>query len=254
MTKCEQYISGYASDKDSFSASELRDSAVEDGITAATVNWTIQKMASDGKLFRTGRGIYTTRGGVLQQFRAEPDESLRKMYSKLSVQYPTERFCLYKGTILSPLLHHLSHNGMTYLEASRDLTEILFHKLKDREYHVYLKPSWEMMQNYVDISGNGIIIKPLISGSPLVLEDGVPTPSLEKILVDTLCDEDFSYLRGGEWQYMIDTALSTFAINASRLLRYAGRRGKGQEFSDILKDRRRFIHPRISGEDYLNQE
>lgn len=91
------------------------------------------------------------------------------------------------------------------------------------------------MKNYVDIAGNGIIIKPLISGSPLTQEEGVPTPTLEKILVDTLCDDDFSYLRGGEWQYMLDNAFRAFAVNTSRLLRYASRRGKKQEISDAIE-------------------
>ena len=237
MTKCEQYISGYASDKESFSSSELMDSALDDGLTATTVNWTIRKMTLEGKLFRKGRGIYTFRGS-LQPFLVEPDDSLIKMSSEISVQYPSVRYCLYKGLLLSSLLHHLSDNGLTYVEVERDLTEILFHRLQEAGHQVYLKPSWEIMQNYVNIAGDGIIIKPLISGSPLTREDGVPTPTLEKILVDTLCDDDFSYLRGGEWQYMLDNAFSTYAVNISRLLRYASRRGKKQEISDAIAEYR----------------
>lgn len=237
MTKCEQYISGYASDKESFSLSELMDSALDDGITATTVNWTIRKMTLEGKLLRTGRGVYTSRR-TLQPFKVESDDTLIKMSSEISAQYPSVSYCLYKGSALSSLLHHLSDNRLTYIEVERDLTEILFHRLQEAGQKAYLKPSWEIMQNYVNIAGDGIIIKPLISGSPLAQEEGVPTPTLEKILVDTLCDDDFSYLRGGEWQYMLDNAFSTFAVNISRLLRYASRRGKKQEISDAIAEYR----------------
>lgn len=61
-------------------------------------------------------------------------------------------------------------------------------------------------------------------------------PSLEKILVDTICDEDFSYLQGGEWYYMIETAATQYSINTSRLLRYAGRRGKKEMIEKKLKE------------------
>lgn len=234
MTKCEQYISGYASDKDRFSSSELMDSALNDGLSATNVNWTIRKMTLEGKLSRTGRGVYTSRGN-LQPFVAEPDDNLKKLSAEISAQYPSVHYCLYMGSALSPLLHHLSDNRLTYLEVERELTEILFHQLQGKGHQAFLKPSWEIMQNYVDIAGSGIIVKPLISGSPLIHLQGVPTPTLEKLLVDTLCDDDFSYLRGGEWQYMLDNAFGTFAINTSRLLRYASRRGKKQEISDAIK-------------------
>ena len=60
-------------------------------------------------------------------------------------------------------------------------------------------------------------------------------PTLEKIIVDTLCDEDFSYLQGGEWEYIVENSFSLFTINSSRLSRYAGRRGKLQEIKEAVK-------------------
>ena len=61
-------------------------------------------------------------------------------------------------------------------------------------------------------------------------------PTLEKILVDIVCDEDFSYLQGGEWYYMIETAATQYSINKSRLLRYAGRRGKKKLIENKLEE------------------
>ena len=44
-----------------------------------------------------------------------------------------------------------------------------------------------------------MIVKPLISESPLLDFKGVKTPRLEKILVDIYCDDDLDYLHGNEW-------------------------------------------------------
>ena len=121
-----------------------------------------------------------------------------------------------------------------YKEPMTDLDKEEALKMYDAGEKVYLKPSREVMQNYIDISQPGVIIKPLISGSPVTIESGIPMPTLEKIIVDTLCDEDFSYLQGGEWEYIVENSFSLFTINSSRLFRYAGRRGKLQEIKDAV--------------------
>ena len=233
MTDCEQYIIEYASKKDTFRAADLLVDATDGGFTDTTVNWTLRKLTAEGKLFRTGRGVYSVRGK--QEFRNEPDENLIKLAKEINEKYPSVKTCFYKGTILSPLLHHLAYNALTYIEVPRELTEILFHRLKETSDKVWLKPSREVMQNYIDLSQPGIIIKPIISDSPITVESGIPMPTLEKLLVDTLCDDGFNYLQGGEWQYMIENAYSLFTVNQSRLLRYAGRRGKLQEISTAIK-------------------
>ena len=53
---------------------------------------------------------------------------------------------------------------------------------------------------------------------------------LEKLLVDIRCDADFDYLAGSEAFRMLDNAISLFTINITKLLRYAGRRHRREEF------------------------
>ena len=233
MTSCEKYILEYSAERDTFRSCDLLSAAGKAGFPNTSVNWFLHKLTSERKLSRIGRGIYS--GTFRQEFKNEPDEPLINLARQILDQYPGVRACFYHGTILSPLLHHLSYNALTYIEVQRDLTEILFHRLQDAGEKVYLKPSREVMQNYIDISQSGIIIKPLISGSPVTIESGIPMPTLEKIIVDTLCDEDFNYLQGGEWEYIVENSFSLFTINSSRLFRYAGRRGKLQEIKEAVK-------------------
>lgn len=234
MTQTEQFILSYAAEHGTIVSSDILQSAAASGISSTTLNWHIQKLVKEEKIFRVGRGRYSLQGH--QIFRENPDDELVRRHAELISQYPSVKCCLYKGTILSPLLHHLSYNALTYIEVDRVLADILFHKFKDGGDVVFNKPSREVMQDYVDMSRPGIIIKPLITGAPTKTNSGVPMPSLEKILVDTICDEDFSYLQGGEWYYMIETAATQYSINTSRLLRYAGRRGKKEMIEKKLKE------------------
>lgn len=90
-----------------------------------------------------------------------------------------------------------------------------------------------MTSKYIDLSQENIIVKPLISESPLIDDDGVPMPTLEKMLVDTRVDADFYYLHGYENLEMLRTAITHYDVNQTRLLRYADRRN---EKESILKD------------------
>lgn len=76
----------------------------------------------------------------------------------------------------------------------------------------------------------------LVSEAPLQHISGVPMPTLEKLLVDILRDVDFFYLQDSESERIIENAFNLYAINRSRLFRYAGRRKVKEELSTILEN------------------
>ena len=90
------------------------------------------------------------------------------------------------------------------------------------------------MNDYIDLREPCIIVKPLITESPLADVEGIRVPTLEKLLVDTQKDADFDYLRGTESLYIFQMAFELYTINTQRLLRYAKRRGIGQEINDLI--------------------
>jgi len=61
---------------------------------------------------------------------------------------------------------------------------------------------------------------------------------LEKILVDILKDEDFSYFQGSEEYYMYQMAFDLYSINTQKLLRYARRRGISEKVSKLINQNR----------------
>ena len=130
---------------------------------------------------------------------------------------------------------HLSYNALTYVETDKFVSETVFHTLQEKGYKVFYKPGKDELYKYIDISTPAIIVKPMVSDSPLMTIDGVPGPSLEKLLVDIRRDKDFDYLAGEESSRMLENAFHMYTINTTRLLRYAGRRGVRTEIENEIK-------------------
>jgi hypothetical protein len=90
------------------------------------------------------------------------------------------------------------------------------------------------MYDYIDLRENCIIVKTLVTESPLMEVDGIKVPTLEKLLVDTQKDADFDHLHGSESLNMYQLAFEQYSINTQRLMRYAKRRSISQEIQELI--------------------
>lgn len=204
------------------------------GINKSSLAWYLFKLVNENKLVRTGRGMYAR---ILKpSFAPQPAEEVKEVYDLLTTHFPFAKFCIYQGEIIAPLQHHLSPNRIIYVETDRGTAETVFHLLKDDYQDVYLRPNKEMIYRYIDMDSRVFIVKNLVSEAPLQHISGVPMPTLEKLLVDILRDVDFFYLQDSESERIIENAFNLYAINRSRLFRYAGRRKVKEELSTILEN------------------
>ena len=231
MTGVSNNIIAYAENRPQFSVDDLI-SSVAKGIERNTLSWHLSNLCKLGKLRRIGRGLYSTQ--IKTAYHVKASKKVRSLYHSLHKDFPFADFCLYDGSLLTPLLHDLSPNSTIYIETNRDVTESVFNRLSQKyQGRLFLAPTKEMTSKYIDLSQENIIIKPLITESPLTEDNGVPMPTLEKVLVDTRVDADFFYLHGYENLEMLRTAISHYDVNRTRLLRYADRRN---EKENIIKD------------------
>lgn len=210
------------------------------GISRQTISWHLTKLTESGRLHRIGHGKYALQ--TKQQFTLKPTEEERNLFDVLQQKWPFAHFCIYNGSVISPLLHHLAINNITYVETERDAVSVVFHYLHDAGLTAYLRPSAKFIYNYIDLAQPAFIIKPLVSESPVQKHNGLLVPTLEKLLVDTQKDPDFSYLQGAEGANIFRNALSLYNINESRLLRYASRRGIREEIEGLLQDTRNDVY------------
>lgn len=105
-----------------------------------------------------------------------------------------------------------------------------------------MKNAYPMLEDLHDF----ILVKPLISEAPLYEDQRVFVPELEKILVDHDADKEYSALSDEEIQKEFQRAFELYPVNTSRLLRYAGRKGKKEEIQKrvgrIDPERVRIVH------------
>lgn len=231
MTKVEQYIIDFAQESPLFTPADLYNSSKE--ISRQYMQWSLVQLVSKGNISRIKRGLYKIAEKPL--FSYEVKEETKQLYALLKEAFPYAPFCVYDGECLSPLQHHLSYNALTYVETDKIVSETVFHTLQEKGYKVFYKPGKDEFYKYIDISTPAIIVKPMVSDSPLMTIEGVPGPSLEKLMVDIRRDKDFDYLAGEESSRMLENAFNIFPVNTTKLLRYAGRRGVRTEIENEIK-------------------
>lgn len=227
----------YAESRDTFRFTDLLaylNSLFE--ISKVTLSWYLRQLVKESILFKLGRGIYTSHGKALTEYEPHISRKGEKISKDLKRTYPLVDFSIFDGENLAIFQHHHSTNNSIYVEVERDAMEAVFHFLKKEGYKVFLNPSKDFVYDNIDLAEENVIVKPLVTESPLTNYNGVKTPRIEKILVDVFCDDDFDYLQGMEWRYMMEYAFSQFAVNRTAMLRYASRRNAKDKVSETIKE------------------
>ena len=138
------------------------------------------------------------------------------------------------------------------VEVPRSMCELVRLELKHSFNDVALiKNAYPLMEDLHDF----ILVKPIISESPVFEEDGVFVPELEKLLVDHDADKEYAALCDSDVQKEFQRAFEIYPVNISRLLRYAGRKGKKEEIQERVQriDQERVTIVRTI-QDYFRQE
>ena len=206
--------------------------AVSIGMKPVTARQYLSSLAKDKELVRVGRGEYAL--PQKQVFTYKPSEKVKGIYDSLKSEQPFTDFCIYDGSIFSSIQHHLSINNAIYVETNRDAVDSVFSRLREQQNDVYKQPDADFVADYIDLRETCVIVKTLVTESPLMEVEGIRVPTLEKLLVDTQQDADFDYFQGSESLYMFQMAFELYTINMRKLLRYAKRRGIGQEIKELI--------------------
>lgn len=232
MDRIQDIIMDFASDYRSFNAEEaLKYCITREVSTLQYVRKVLMHLVNNGKLVRVNNGVYQKTDKAI--FRPHLSPEAQNIHKSLIDNYPFVKICMYEGPWISPLLHHLASNQTIYVEVEKDASEFIFDYLNSSGSKVFYKPDEDMIYRYINLDERNIIVKNLVSESPLVKVNGIPISTLEKLLVDIYSDPDFRYLQGSEYSRIADNAMTLFNINKTKLLRYAKRRGVKEELEKI---------------------
>ena len=235
MTASDIILQFATSEGGSFRKNELMSHMEGGPFSFAYIDLALNRMVKAGKLLREGRGLYRVKDDR-REFLPSLSSLSIEIASIFKSELPFTKYCLYEGEWINPFMHHLAGNLLHYLEVERDAMDSVFDRLSAKGYTVFLRPDREFMYRYVDIHNpKAIILKPLVSESPLVQISEIPCPTLEKLLVDMSKDPDFGYLQGAEYLRILANVKRAYKINEQRLLRYASRRSAREEMLNALQ-------------------
>ena len=118
------------------------------------------------------------------------------------------------------------------VEVPKAMCEAVRRALKQKFPDVALiRNAYQMIDDLHDF----ILVKPLVSEAPIYEVDGVCVPELEKLLVDHEADKEYGALQDADIQKEFQRAFEIYPVNISRLIRYAGRKGKKEEIQRRLE-------------------
>ncbi len=79
-----------------------------------------------------------------------------------------------------------------------------------------------------------ILVKSFTSEAPVYQENGIPVPTIEKLMVDRISDKEYRKPSLQDSIQMFQRTMEGYTVNTSRLTRYAARKGKKDEVNEIL--------------------
>jgi predicted transcriptional regulator of viral defense system len=209
----------------------------EPNLNQTTINWRIYSLVQSGMIDRVGRGKFSI--STRDKFTPIISSRIYDLKLKLKKEFPYLSFCLWDTSILNEFMIHQPGLFYTIVEVEKDATESVFYFLKDQKHTVFINPSSEMLERYVQFDQHNIIVKNFITEAPTKLIEDVNTVTLEKVLVDIFCDTTlFSAQQGVEMRTIFQEAFRKYSLNTDKMFRYSARRGNkknfGEFFSSIL--------------------
>lgn len=234
--KIDLEIKTHYKNSDGFTRDELFQfyRSYEPDLKESTFAWRLYDLKRKSIIYELKTGVYRIIDKPIYIQKLEKE--LEELYDLVSQKFHNPGFVIWSTAWINEFSRHQTFNNIIILEAPSDMTESLFNTLKECEVqNVFLKPSTEQIYNYMIGTEHPILIKNLILKSPINKQKQYSIPTLEKILVDLYCDEKTYYMyQGNEMEEIFKNALDKYAINFTKLIQYARRRGKNKELQSYL--------------------
>ena len=184
----------------------------------------INKMIASGTLSRVGNGQYAFDAKKRFDYSLENATALNVL-SKLEDRLgQSAKYILYETTVLNAFLNHLIGRSTVIAEVERGLAEPVFWFLKEEGFdNVMLNPSENENYMYNPYDGSGVIIKTMVSKSPI--DNKCHKLTIEKLVVDIVCDKTLNmFYEGDEVSHMVKDILNNYMVKFDSIRNYAKRR------------------------------
>lgn len=212
----------------------------EPDLKEGTLGWRIYDLKKRNIIKSVRRGWYSI--SYKQVYKPEVSSELLKLSKVITEHFKDLKYCIWETSWLNEFLQHQTSKRIILVEIEKGFEQDLYFQVKDNFRHeVYLNPHGKEIDLYITESQKPIVIKKLITRSPVskqtVNKNKIITPQFEKILVDIFADEKlFYFYHGSELTHLFENAIKRYSINYTRLFSYAKRRDKEEGLKAYLNN------------------
>ena len=120
------------------------------------------------------------------------------------------------------------------MEVEKDASESVFTFLTGTIKNVFFNPDEEIFDRYIHNQDEILIVKNMVSESPMIEKEKIIIPALEKLLVDMLIDRALFSAQQNEKEFIMRSAMENVTLNELKMRRYAIRRNREKEIDELL--------------------
>ncbi len=234
-------------DRESFSRGELFEffKYFEPDLKEGTFGWRIYDLKNRNIIKPLMRGLYTI--SYKPKYKPEVSQDLLKLAKKINDRFEDVKYCIWETSWLNEFSQHQASKKILIIEAEKDFLDSFFYELKEiYKGDVYLTPDEKAINFYVSESMLPIVIKRLVTRSPISkrTEKNLKfhIPLLEKILVDIFSEDKlFYYSQGSELVHIFENALKKYDINYTKIFSYAKRRERDIDIKNFLNNNMHYL-------------
>lgn len=224
----------------SFSREDLFDffRYFEPDLKEGTFGWRIYDLTNKKIIRSIRRGLYVV--SYKPKYKPEVSKDVLKFAKRINEQFEEAKYCIWETEWLNEFSQHQASKQIVLVEIEKEFVESLYYELKDSfNNDFYLSPDKKVIDVYVAESNYPVIIKKLITRSPISrrTEKAIKfyTPLIEKILVDIFAEDNiFYFYQGSELVHIYENIISNYSVNFTKLFSYAKRREGEQEIKSFL--------------------
>lgn len=197
-----------------------------------TINMYLSKLKKEGIINTPSRGIYEL--ATFNYFQPKISSDLIKIFNKIKKEFPFITFCIWESSWLNDFMRHQPFKNNIIVEVEKDACESVFRFINETKNNVFFNPDEEIFDRYIHNLDEVIILKNLVSEAPLIDDQKITIPTLEKLLVDMLIDTNQFSAQQNEKEFIMKTATNKFSLNILKMRRYAIRRNREKEINQLL--------------------
>ena len=234
-------------DRESFSRNELFEfyKYFEPDLKEGTFGWRIYDLKNKNIIKPLMRGVYTI--SFKPNYKPGVSQDLLKLAKKINDRFEDIKYCIWETSWLNEFSQHQSGKKIIIIEVEKDFLDSFFYELKKNyKGDVYLTPDEKAINFYVAESIQPIVIKKLVTRSPITKRTEKKIkfhiPFLEKILVDIFSEDKlFYYSQGAELVHIFENALKSYSVNYTKLFSYAKRRERDNDIKMFLSNNMHYL-------------